>query len=124
MSDTLAEWIERWGLSGTDRLVWVARRTIQKEHTRACGLANIHDYTIHDHRHTAAVHLVRVGMPLPILQRQLGHKHIATTMKYAAFHPDYNDVRIYFDRVEANFGLIRGTTSGTTPESESVREEG
>jgi hypothetical protein len=65
----------------------------------------IADYTIHDHRHTAAVHLAKAGMPLHLLQRQLGHKHITMTMRHAAFHPNYNDVAGYFDRVEQAFGL-------------------
>lgn len=50
-------------------------------------------------------------MPIPILQRQLGHKNIAMTMKYAVFHPDYSDAQLYFDRVATRFGL---TTSGNT----------
>lgn len=47
----------------------------------------------------------KAGMPLHLLQRQLGHKHITMTMRYAAFHPNYNDVAGYFDRVEQAFGL-------------------
>jgi len=98
---------------GTDPVFSIPRRSVQSEHNRACGLAGIvGGYTIHDHKHTAAVALARAGMPLPILQRQLGHKNIAMTMKYAAFHPDYSDAVVYFDRVAERFGL---TASGNTP---------
>ena len=89
VADTLRAYIAEREISGTDRLFTVPRRTTQKEHTRACKLAGIHGYTIHDHRHTAAVHLARAGMPLNLLMRQLGHSTIKMTMRYAAFHPDY-----------------------------------
>ena len=101
----LAEHIDGLGLGGTDRLFTIPRRTVQKEHRRACKIAGIHDYTIHDHRHTAAVHLARAGMPLHLLQQQLGHTRIEMTMRYAQFHPQYSDVGTYFDKVEESFGL-------------------
>ncbi len=41
----------------------------------------------HALRHTFAVHCVRAGMPLPILQQVLGHSDIKTTMVYARFAP-------------------------------------
>ena len=85
-------------LTGDDPIFTIRRRSVQAEHQRACRLAGIHDYRIHDHRHTAAVALARAGMPLHILQGQLGHKNIAMTMRYAQFHPDYPDVGAYFDR--------------------------
>lgn len=100
------------GAEGTDHVFSIPRSTVQKEHNRACELAGIvGGYTIHDHKHTAAVALARVGIPIPVLQRQLGHKNIAMTMKYAVFHPDYSDAGVYFDRVAERFGL---TTSGNT----------
>ena len=76
----------------------------QDEHYRARRLAGIVGYTLHDHRHTAAVYLARAGMPLPQLAQQLGHATIAMTMRYARFHADYADVRRYFDRVAQALG--------------------
>ena len=103
-------------VSGRDLIFTIPRRTVQAEPSRACNLAGIFDYTIHDHKHTAAVALARAGIPLNLLQRQLGHKHIAMTMRYAQFHPDYSDTSIYFDRVGAKFGLLTpGNSSGNTP---------
>ena len=93
----------------------VNRRTVQKEHGRACGIAGIHNYTIHDHRHTAAVHLARAGLPLQLLQKQLGHATISQTMRYADFHPQYSDLGAYFEKVEESLGLRRNTTLHTTP---------
>jgi integrase len=102
---SLTEHIDDLSLSGVDSLFTIPRRTVQKEHGRACEIAGIHDYTIHDHRHTAAVHLARAGMPLHLLQQQLGHTRIEMTMRYAQFHPQYSDVGTYFDKVEESFGL-------------------
>jgi len=59
--------------------------------------------------------LARAGMPLHLLQGQLGHKNIAMTMRYAQFHPDYTDVGPYFDRVTQTFGLaVAGNVSGNS----------
>ena len=72
---------------------------------------------------TAAVALARAGIPLNLLQRQLGHKHITMTMRYAEFHPDYSDAAIYFDRVGARFGLLNpGNSLGNTPVAPLVAE--
>jgi integrase len=122
VSEALKDHIERCSLGSSDPLFRIPRRTVQKEHKRACSLAEIHSYTIHDHRHTAAVHLARAGMPLHLLQKQLGHKHISTTMRYAEFHPEYSDVRSYFDRVEEKFGLSSGPSLGHTPVDEETGE--
>ena len=109
VADALRENIDGNGLSGTGPLFTIPRRTVQKEHERACGIASIAKYTIHDHRHTAAVHLARSGMPLHLLQQQLGHARIHQTMKYAQFHPEYSDVGDYFDAVGEKFGLAQGS---------------
>lgn len=119
--------IPRVQLAGTDQLFTTPRRTIQKEHARACQLVGIHGYTIHDHRHTAAVSLARAGLPLNLLQQQLGHATIAQTMKYARFHPDYSDVKGYFERVGETLGLgesprksgAPSDKTGDTPKTEA-----
>ena len=101
----LAEYIEDCGLAGQDRLFTISRRVVQREHDRACELVGIVDYRLHDHRHTAAVHLAQAGIPLHLLQKQLGHKHIEVTMKYAAYHPDYSEVADYFKSVGEKLGV-------------------
>ncbi|MCG3774972.1 MAG: Tyrosine recombinase XerC [Nitrospira sp.] len=124
-ADAVRVQIKESGLSGTDLLFVARRRTIQAEHDRACKAVGIHEYTIHDHRHSAAVALARAGIPLQYLQKQLGHKHIEMTMKYAEFHPDYSDLAPHFDRMGQMMGLSvaqkvegsvpRGDISGDTP---------
>ena len=114
-ASAVAAHIQKHDLSGDDPIFTIRRRSVQAEHKRACGLAGIHDYRIHDHRHTAAVALARAGMPLHLLRGQLGHKNIAMTMRYAQFHPDYADVADYFDRVAKTFGLaVAGNVLGNS----------
>ncbi|WP_245882644.1 tyrosine-type recombinase/integrase [Yoonia sediminilitoris] len=45
--------------------------------------AEIHDYRIHDNRHTHASQLVSSGMSLTIVGRLLGHTNPLTTQRYA-----------------------------------------
>ncbi len=59
-------------------------------------------------------------MPLNLLQQQLGHARVEQTMQYARFHPDYGDVRKYFESVESSLGLAEsGNTLGNTPKTAS-----
>jgi len=112
-ADAVAAHVREQNRSGSDAIFTIPRRTVQKEHKRACEDAGIDDYTIHDHRHTAAVALARAGVPLQNLQGQLGHANITQTMKYALFHPEYSDLSPYFDRVAQRFGLnSTGNRSG------------
>lgn len=124
VAEALREHIERSGASGTDPVFTWPRGTIRKEHYRACRIAGIAKYTMHDHRHTAAVHLSRVGMPLHLVQKQLGHATIAMTMKYAEFNPEYGDVTTYFERVAGAFGVRSVPKMGPTGAGGSAREEG
>jgi integrase len=122
--ELLQKHIDEHGLSGQDQVFTIHRRTVQAEHKRACGIAGIYGYTIHDHRHTAAVHLARAGMPIPLLQQQLGHTNLDQTMKYARFHPEYGDVADYFSRVADSLGISeidsRNNKSHNTPQTEGT----
>lgn len=124
VTESLQDHLEETDREGTDPVFTIPRRTVQKEHNRACGVAGIHDYTIHDHRHTAAVQLARAGMPLDLLQRQLGHANITQTMRYARFHPEYGDVERFFDQVEEQLGLRDGNlTPHSAPHPASEEPE-
>jgi integrase len=75
---------------------------IRKAHRRAVVVAGQPNYTIHDHRHTAAVNLAIVGCPLKLIQSQLGHGTIQQTLRYAKYHPDFSTVKDYFGRMNVN----------------------
>ena len=124
LSPILASKSKNAALSGTNHLFTIKRRTIQKEHERACRIAGIPDYTIHDHRHTTAVHLARAGMPLNLLQQQLGHARIDMTMRYARFHPEYSDVGGYFEKAGKHLRLTgAGNSLGNTRETAIINAE-
>src|SRR5574337_790020 len=51
----------------------------------SCGRAGVDPRkTLHKLRHTTATRLVKGGVPLPVIQRYLGHKDIKTTMGYVS----------------------------------------
>lgn len=50
--------------------------------------AELHDYRIHDNRHTHASHSVSSGMSLAIVGRLLGHTNPSTTQRYAHLADD------------------------------------
>lgn len=125
VAQSLQSHVESSEREGNDPVFTIPRRTVQKEHNRACQVAGIHEYTIHDHRHTAAVQLARAGMPLNLIQQQLGHANITQTMRYACFHPEYGDVGRYFEEVEERLGLRGGNlTPHSTPHPASEGMEG
>jgi integrase len=63
-------------------------RTARRVFRRAVRLAKVAEVRIHDLRHTFAVHAVQSGVPLPRLQKLLGHATPAMVMRYAAHAPE------------------------------------
>lgn len=105
LADWLATELAKREPGPDGRLFPHVRRDVQDAHSEACEAAKIEDYMAHDHRHTYAVSMARAGMPLGILQQQLGHKTIAMTMRYASFHPDYQDTAPYEAKVAKQYGF-------------------
>jgi len=46
-------------------------------------------------RHTYATTLIEMGWPMPLVQDQLGHTHVATTAVYTALSDDFKDRVLY-----------------------------
>lgn len=115
-AEVLRHHLQRTERGDEEAVFQIPRRTVQEEHRRARERIGRPSYTIHDHRHTAAVHLARAGMPLHLLQRQLGHANIDMTMRYATFSPAYSDVERYFDAVDRHLGLRTSPTDGDAAE--------
>ncbi len=57
-----------------------AVRAELRRHAAAAGVRR--RFAAHQLRHAHAVELAREGVPLPIIQRQLGHSYVSTTSIY------------------------------------------
>jgi integrase len=79
---------------------WPAR----KAWNRVCEAAGIYGATIHDARHTYAVHAVQGGLPEARLQKLLGHAHAGTTRRYAMHSPE-QFLEQDADRIAEHMGL-------------------
>lgn len=58
---------------------------------------------LHDLRHSCATLLLRNGVPLPEIQKWLGHSNIVTTQRYS--HLDQNDKSIPANMLETKFNM-------------------
>jgi len=86
----------------------------QKVFNRGCEGAELHDVRVHDLRHTFAVHAIQSGLPLPRLQKLLGHSTPAMTMRYARHAP-----KAYFSEDAARIGA--SLSGAVDREAEAVR---
>lgn len=68
---------------------------------KALKKAGIEDFRFHDLRHTAATRALRAHRNLRTIQRMLGHKDIATTLRYV--RSDVDDVRSAMEAVEEQY---------------------
>jgi len=82
----------------TDRLFDFSRQRawqiIKKTAIKAGITKPVHPHTL---RHSFAIHLLSQGMPLPIIQRLLGHRSILTSMVYLKV--TQQDAREFLSRV-------------------------
>src|SRR3989454_7627127 len=63
-------------------------RAARRVFIRACRRASVHDATVHDLRHTFAVHAAQAGVPIPRMQKLLGHATVAMAMRYMKHAPE------------------------------------
>lgn len=63
-------------------------RGARRAFTRACRSAGLHKVTLHDLRHTFAVHAAQSGVPIPRIQKLLGHSTVAMAMRYIKHAPE------------------------------------
>lgn len=84
----LAAWFTQSNVEQDDRVFPFTYWPARKAWAAACRSAEIHGATIHDARHTFAVHAVQNGVPEARLQKLLGHSHAGTTRRYAMHSPE------------------------------------
>lgn len=65
-----------------NEFVFGGLKDIKKGFASACRKAKIKDFRFHDLRHTAASWMAMEGVPLPAMQKILGHAKIEMTMRY------------------------------------------
>jgi integrase len=63
-------------------------RAARRKFTRSCAMAGLHRITLHDLRHTFAVHAAQSGVPIPRIQKLLGHATVAMAMRYMKHAPE------------------------------------
>jgi len=61
---------------------------VRRAFIASCDAAGIAPTRLHDLRHTFAVHALQSGVPIPRLQRLLGHASPIMTLRYAAHLPE------------------------------------
>ena len=72
-----------WLFPGRDSRRPLPANTAKKAFTAAKQRAGIqHGHGIHSLRHSFATHLMEAGVPLPVIQRLMGHGSLNTTAKY------------------------------------------
>ena len=69
----------------------------------ALEAAGVADFRFHDLRHTAGTRALHAHRNLKTVQRMLGHKNIATTLRYT--RSDIEDVRTAMEAVETQSSL-------------------
>jgi integrase len=63
-------------------------QTFQRAWERIRRLAELEDFPCHDLRHSWASFAITAGVPLATVGHVLGHRHPATTQRYAHIHPE------------------------------------
>jgi integrase len=102
--ELLQETLEGRECDEDTRVFPVTYSPARKAWIRTCKAAGIKGATIHDSRHTFAVHAVQQGVPEARLQKLLGHSHFGTTRRYATHAPE-QFVAADVDRVSKSMGL-------------------
>ncbi len=74
---------QRWLFEGGKEGQHLTASTAQRAFTQAKERAGVkHGIGIHSLRHSFATHLMEAGVPLPTIQRLMGHSSLTTTAKY------------------------------------------
>jgi len=92
-------------------------------HRERLTVLGLTGYRLHDSRHHWAVRMVRAGMPLELVARQLGHRDVVMAAKvYARFVPKHQE-RDRWELAASALDIEKwpelGTLAGTVPDTKS-----
>lgn len=102
----------------TERGRRIAPRTVDQRFALIRDEAGLPSYlNPHCLRHTYATTLIEMGWPMPLVQEQMGHSHVATTAIYTALSDDFKDRVLY-----ASLGITWDDeqTSATVPHDDAA----
>lgn len=91
LAHLLAEHATRFPIGPSDLLFdspFNDYRAARRVFSRACRVAGLRSVTLHDLRHTFAVHAAQSGVPIPRIQKLLGHSTVAMAMWYMKHAPE------------------------------------
>jgi integrase len=114
----LAEHVTRFPIGPSDLLFsgpFSDYRAARRVFSRACRTAELHKVTLHDLRHTFAVHAAQSGVPIPRIQKLLGHSTVAMAMRYMKHAPE-----AYFEEDAAR---VAGSLSASKSQEDIARAE-
>ncbi len=104
----------------------ISRWDAAEAHRERCRALGFTDYRLHDSRHHWAVRMVRAGMPLELVARQLGHHDVVMVAKvYGRFTPNHEE-RDRWEQAAAALDKEKwgglGSTVGSTPDAPESTE--
>ena len=114
----LAEHVTRYPIGPNDLLFGAPYndyRAARRMFSRACRHAGFRSVTLHDLRHTFAVHAAQSGVPIPRIQKLLGHSTVAMAMRYMKHAPE-----AYFAEDAAR---VAGSLTGERDREQAERVE-
>src|SRR5215831_9086068 len=109
------------GYTGDDDLVFahpatgkfIAKPNVTRRLHQALADAGLDDtHVFHDLRHTFGTRMAAAGVPMRTLQEWMGHKHIATTMRYADYAPSSQEAGWVAAAFAMNAALKEGEGDG------------
>ena len=99
------EWLFTSKLTGQALTVSCAQRVYRRA-KQAAGIQKVGG--IHGLRHAYATHQLEAGLPVHLLQHQLGHNNIQSTLRYVHWTPGYREGKADTTDLIARLGVDHG----------------